>query len=430
MISRANFRARELLLVSIILISSTPTTSSQTPEPQNRNKYIKIFWIERITADGRLILREYDFRSTRSLNVPEIEIWSKKLDTEDPSGFFYWDAEPDLKYTLLRQGLARLKDPTSASIEYIDAEIEAKSKRIGIWADPPQSSNPPPPSSPDPSSSPSSDETHRSFVDKIINWNWKEIGSILIKVILGAITLYGGAAFIKLVTDWRKRHKVPIKFVGLSSTGKSWLWRRLVDPDISDKELEEIDITEFAIDKKEAKPKPMGRYEIFPVYTDMPGGKPGIQVTKLLEGKNKFRRLRRFLIPSKSVWIMMLATTPEKSVERDSDLEQKINSDYIVEQLGHLNLPLGILAAEGTPKPQMVITCIGKFDLFADNSSSDSSSKEARILLEKLFQRHISRIKEECAKQGIPSEILFCSARKGWGANDILRHISKALFED
>jgi hypothetical protein len=428
MSSKTNFRLRDVLLVSIILIFSTSITNSQTPEAQNRNKNVKIFWVERITADGQLVLREYNFRSTRSINIPELEIWSEKLNTEDPSGFMYWDAEPDLKYTLLRQGLARLKDATSASKEYIEAENEAKSKGVGMWSVPPQST-PSPPSSV-PSSSPNPDETQPSFIDKIINWNWKKLGSILITFIVGAITIYGGASFIKLITDWRKRHKVPIVFIGRPSTGKTWLWSRLLDPDISEKELSEIQRNEIAFTKRAATPKPMGRYEIIPDYTDTPGGEPGIQVTELLAEQRKFRWLRKFLIPTKSVWIMMLATTQENSAQRESALEQKIDSEYIAEQLGHLDLPLGILASARTPNPQMVVICIGKFDLFADDDSRALSSKDARILLEKLFQKHISRIKDECEKQGIPSPIIFSSARKGWGANDILRQISKALFED
>jgi hypothetical protein len=250
----------------------------------------------------------------------------------------------------------------------------------------------------------------------------------VISIFIAVTGWFGGSALIKAIRDWRRRHQVPLIFLGRPSTGKSWMWRRLVDPDVAPHELEKIARSDVSVKKKTPQRKPLGRYEIIPIYIDTPGGQAGQQVNSLLEETGFLKKLRRILIPTKSVWIIMLATTPEIQINRNSPDDKKIDKLYIEQQLGHLDLPLGILSSTQKPKPQMVITCIGKFDLFAEHDSKAKSSGPARTQVESIFLRHISRIKKECKDQVIPFELVICSALEGWGTMEIWRHIENAIF--
>jgi hypothetical protein len=395
-------------------------------EPTNPNQSPKIYWVERITPDGQLILQEYSVSSTQTLDFPDLEIWSERLGRRDPFSM-YMGTIPDFKLRLLEQGYARLKDETSASREYVEAQKTAKAAGYGMWPEPKVNPQPSliPQETPFPSPAPTAEATpvaeSTPFLQILRDLPWRTILKIFV-VILG---LVGLPAIVKVLVQWRRRHLVYLIFVGLQSTGKTWLWNRISDPDITEEELGKIEKTDLMLKKKAPRKKPMGKYEIIPVYYDIAGGQAGKQVTTLLDGNRRFQKLRKFLVPRKSVWILMLATTQDKTVDFNSPSDKKVDPLFISEQLGHLYLPLGIATSEVTTKPEMVITCIGKFDIFADNNPNDAHAKEH---LEEIFRPHINRIRDDCKRMRIPTEKVFCSARKAWGTDKVLRHLEKALY--
>jgi len=400
-----------LTLIVLSLALSLTKPSAFTVNAQDTTGKTKVFWVEEINADGGLVLREYSSKSTRIINVPELEIWDKKLNTKDSIGLIYW-GEPDWKRVLLEKGLARIKNDASLTDGYSDIEKQAKNERNGMWAElmPPL---------PQPS---------KGWIDKIIGFvGWQKYEQRLRNFkewLVGFLGLSTLVALVKLIKTWEKRRKVKLKLIGLSSTGKSYLWHRLLDPEITESELLKTLGHRKSDDarRKATRSKAMGRYEITPIYYDTPGSKPGVQTAVMLEGSRGFQWL------NKSIWMIMLATTPDHTISRSSPEEEKIDRDYISEQLGNLNSPVGLLASGKISPPKMVIVCIGKFDLFADNHPADSSSRDIIAELEGLFRQHIMRVENECKAKRIPSEVIFCSATKGWGTNDILRLIEKALF--
>jgi hypothetical protein len=379
-------------------------TSSSTPE----DKRASLFSLKKITPDGKLIVRRYDVNSTSEIDASDLEIWHDQVDKEDPLRIFYWQPQPDWKLELLNRGYARLKDEGKAPANYLEAQALAKKSGLGLWASQQPASKPSPTA-----------ESPTGLGD---------IAYVLLWVVIAVTGWFGGSACIQLVLAWWRRHQVPLILVGRPSTGKSWLCNRLIYPDIATSDLQRIKRTEVSLKEKPRLKKPLGRYEVTPVYVDTPGGKAGDQVNRLIEEKGFFKWLRRVFIRTKSVWLIMLATTPETNVHEGSPEDRKVDLAYIEQQLGHLDLPVGMLSSERTPKPQMVITCIGKFDLFSSRDPNDSSSEAAKNKLRSIFLRHINRVEKECKDQGIPFQLVMCSALKGWGTNEIWRYVEKAVF--
>lgn len=419
-----------LVILSFWLLPAFAQNSAESP-----GVAAKLFWVERITEDGTLILREYGLSSTQSLNFTDIEVWPKSLGKYDPFFSTYSGTPPDFKLKLLANGYARLRDENSAASEYVKAQNEAKAKGYGMWPKPaPPSASPgasnsasPEHAKTDPAPSPSVEPSSLDGVNRVIgviqSWNWWNI----LKGFGALIGIIGLAEIVKLIRAWRRRHKVPLVLVGLPSTGKTWLWESIADAEMSITEKEKIKRTEHTTKKATSK-VPMGKYEIVREGIDTPGGQPGEQAASLLDGNRRFQRLRMLFVPQKRVWLIVLATTPDKRVHMGSPWEEKVNPLFVQEQLGYLNLPLGLLGSKVTLKPQMVIICIGKFDLFANAKPTDTSTKSERAQVEAIFKEHVSRISKECQDNGVKVERVVCSAKENWGVNDISRHIQKTLY--
>ena len=223
----------------------------------------------------------------------------------------YW-AQPDVALELLRNGYARLKEQSSAPLAYQEAELDARAAGKGLWeskASPPELIN-------------SGDS----------NWpDWPEL-----KIsILRWIDLYGGIsavigaiiATISIIIRFTRRRRMPLLFLGPQGVGKSWLWSRIRNPDIDEDALRKIPRTDSTKRPKNVNTEPMGPYVVTPIYIDTPGGQPGAQTTELL------RKSR--LVRQKVVWIITLSTTQEAVTHKSSEAE-KIDNEYIYEQLGYL----------------------------------------------------------------------------------------------
>jgi hypothetical protein len=333
----------------------------------------------------------------RALNYSDLSIWRKKLGVRDPTNIIYF-SRPNLKTVLLKEGLATLKDPASASADDRTAQLMAKLGKKGLWAEislvPLRRAAPP------------KEKT-------------KAIG---VEEIKSAIALWGGIAAViatligigRLVYKLTRRRKVPLLFLGVRGVGKTWLWSRMINPDISVEELNKIETSNEVRIRRASKPEPMGRYEVTPKYIDTPGGMPGQQVTELMGRKR--------------VWIIILSPNSNKAVTIESREDLKVNSQYVAEQFGYLSLPLGLMASPKAKKPTLVILAISKVDLFSTVDPSRREFEEAKKKLSRIFSRHIAAIKDECDRRGIPHQVEYCSALLGWRTESVLRHVKGALF--
>lgn len=361
----------------------------------------KLYWVEYITPDGNAIVRTYESTATQSVKVPDVELWPQKVNVRDPMSELYWE-EPDLTYEILRKGYGQLKNASEASLRHQEAQLDAAAVGRGLWDLKDGTSKAP--------------AEHKEGLlpanflspEKAVYWIsvWGGVSAVLGSIALLARSLVG----------WWRRKRLPLVFLGAHSVGKSWLWARIKDPDITLDQLEAIDRTDVTNRTSALQPKTMGKYVVTPTYIDTPGGQPGWQVTEMLG--------RRWLKPRKTVWVILLSTTPLKSTTRESPEDQKIDSDYMAEQLGYLMLPLGILSSPRAPKPNMIIMVISKFDLFAEKDDFVPAKQKLR----ELFRRHIERVEGECSRADVEFKLEFCSAREGWRALNIHSHIEKAIF--
>lgn len=347
-----------------------------------------VYWIESIEPTGEATLHTYKESEIRKNDLPSIQVWEQKIGTQDPMHLMYWTREPDITYELLRSGYARLRDERSATQIYKEAQFAAKNARLGMWNLP----HPKP--------------------------DWERL-----------LTLYGGigavlaglSAVLAFVLQIYRRRKVPLLFLGPSSVGKTWLWARIRDADISHDDLMRLDRTDVTMRESASEALPMGRYEVKPIYIDTPGGQQGWQASELLR--------KHWLFPRRVVWILLLSTTRLKAASRNSRDDEKIDRDYVSEQLGYLYLPLGFLAAPKAQKPSLVITVISKFDLFSERDPTTPEARPAKDQLESnVFGRHIAMIREECKRARVDFKLEHCSALNGWRTESINRHIRQVLF--
>jgi hypothetical protein len=364
----------------------------------------RLFYVDSISSDGHAVLYEYDYLSQRKVPLSNVEVWAEKVDAQDPMKTIYW-AEPDVTLELLRSGYARLKEPEKAPLKYQEAELDAKAGGRGLWDKNDQDSK-------------GKEEAEEDGID------WSRVKATMLQFIL----LYGGlgAVIAALLGIWGftlrllRRRRMPLLFLGLHAVGKTWLWTRIRKPEISHEELNEITRTDATMYDKLTAPEPLGRYELMPIYIDTPGGQPGMQTTEMLK--------KYWFVRQKSVWMIILSTTPLSEVTRASRDEDKVDREYISEQLGYLALPLGMLAARKTPKPAVIVVVISKFDLFCEFDPSSPDAQQAKDRLRGLFSRHVARMEEECSRVGVKFKVEFCSALRGWRTEILSRHIKDALF--
>jgi len=220
-------------VVALLFACSAFTGTVLAQPARGSNEPPKVYWVEKITPDGKLILHEYGVSSTQALEFPDLEIWKEKLGETDPFSL-YLGSIPDFRLKLLESGLARLKDEASASTKYVEAQNSARAAGYGMWPRPQPSTRPSPIAKLTPTPlqaipTPSVEPTAVPIGEIVASWPWRFIA----KIVLVALGLIGLPAIGKVFLLWRRRHLVYLVFVGLKSTGKSWLWNRISDPDIN-----------------------------------------------------------------------------------------------------------------------------------------------------------------------------------------------------
>jgi hypothetical protein len=366
--------------------------------------------VKRIEPNGKIVVSRFAWSEDYSvlLNGARPEIKSNMLLRSFP----LFPREPDWEFELIRKGIVPLHQSPSTLPVYVEAEKEARRLKLGIWKGTSQNK----PDSPQPSSTPKPVKT--GLIDRL----WK---SFDLEALKSAIAFWGGLSAAILTGSWllqqgiraSRRIEVSLLLLGPKSAGKTWLWARLDNPDISVADLEKLNPTP-SVQKtsKPIRPRLMGRFEVYPFYIDVPGGEPGRHHEQMTK-KRLFKR-------NKCIFILILSTTPDVT-----DNANVIDREYISEQLGYVSLPLALISSANSTKPAMCMVVITKFDLFSDREPRHSGSSSAISQLNGIFQPHIARLEQACKTRGIPFELMFCSARDGWGIDSIYNRIEKALFK-
>jgi hypothetical protein len=403
---RPQFLPRTLILVSSLLVSFE-IFGVNRQSIAKRNRFM--LRIESIQSGKNLVVAKYSWSDTFNQTIQDVEFDFKDKQLLESFPIFFY--QPDWKYELLRRGVVRLSNPSFAFSTYRSAEQEAKTKKLGIWKG--QTNHTLPPS---PATRLRSPNRLEALNKLLAGLSWRRIQD--------GIAQWGGVSACIAAVFWiisqairiSRRVEVSLILLGPKSAGKSWLWARLDNSEISVADLGKLGPTpSVKKSSKQVRPKLLGRFEVHPYYVDVPGGEPG----RHFEEMTRKRLLKR----NKTIFLLTLSTTP--AVGKDPD-----NHDlaYISEQLGYTALPLGLITAGKTKKPSMCIIVITKFDLYSDREPKHSSSANAVKSLKETFKPHIARLEEACKSAGIPFDVLFCSAREGWGVDSIYNRLEKGLF--
>lgn len=425
-----------IAIMLVILMTSTPTYAQEDDNGRTKNYYV----IE-IDEDGTLSYREYEMASTKFVKLENIEVWDDKINSFSPLRLVFWDTPPDFETVLLRNGYASIIDPNLASSDQLAAQEQAQSDNLGLWFVEPTPTPPPTaapaldvvPTPPPAESEPSPDNSSADeggFLQRLPFANRIDLNAINTagQFVLAVLGLYGGAEFIQLVRGWFRRHRVRLIMVGRPSTGKTWFWKRLVDRDITENELFEVDQRTLLNNRKVLSEIPMGRFEIVPEYIDVAGGNAAEQLKNLLSYPKFTRMLRNFFFRGQDIWLLFLSTTEARDASYGMTMDELVDKSYIDQQLGHLELPMGSLQFRYAVSPKMIFLVISKFDLYSQHPPTDAAARAMRNTVEQIFTEHLAKVQTECINQEVPFKLVFVSALKNWGTEDILRHISNELY--
>jgi hypothetical protein len=111
---------------------------------------------------------------------------------------------------------------------------------------------------------------------------------------------------------------------------------------------------------------------------------------------------------------------------------QFVDNEYVQEQFGALQLPMGILSSSSLrrfdARFDLVVVFITKFDLFSYTDQIDNT--HGRTMMNEVFKDHIDRIAQACTRRGLAKPVVIVgSANKAWGyteLEDILHGALKA----
>ena len=357
--------------------------------------------------DGKLKYSVWTYKEARTLDLSDLELSSEALGNQPLRIVIYGNVRK-FKVILLKRGLAKLKDESSANAQLKSAQDYSRAKGIGLWKSVAAASDPSKPKPP-----------------PTIDWNaiWKSVSRF--------VAAYGGYAAaigtimagIQLLRLYRKKRKLYLLFLGVRSSGKTTLFKRIFYPTERPSECDKPRTTLATTRERSKEQINWGDFVVTPEYIDTAGGKVGEQATEMLQRDDWLQRLIR---PSRYVWLIVLATT-NKNVSKNDTFDNKVDNGFIREQLGYLALPLGLLQAKDTHKPDMVFVCLSKFDLFSDADPDNESACTALRQIENLFVQHVNRIKEH--SNTIPVQVEICSACEGWRTHSIRDSIERKLYK-
>jgi hypothetical protein len=376
----------------------------------------------------------------RTVSFSDLEIWPNIPPDQHPLRFFY-DGDTDYRQLFLENGFARLKEGVTGPPELVAAQDRAKTQQVGMWAPPRKleststaqtattataTASSTTTAEPEPAPTP----PEPSWWSR--TWTWiagdqaRGLAVQMVRSIVLVVGFFGAFEFIGVFIRWRRRFRVDVIFFGQISVGKTWLWLRTVHPNVSATTLEGQRPTQGAAAKKLHR-MPMGDYTMRPVFNDLPGSRPGAQLTQLLD-RRRFWRLQNTVFPQKRVWVISLASTIDKSVTRESAPEKRVNRDHLTEQYGSLVLYEAALREPHTHKPALVVICITKADLFADDEDALKPGRLASTEISKVFFESVRRLETVCKEEHVRCVAIITSARLGWGCENFVKGLRDAFY--
>jgi len=361
------------------------------------------------STKDQITARHFTFAGDKQIDVSDINISPDAGNSPTPFQIIYLSSDPDYKMELLTRGLATLRDPNTAKPEYRAAQEKAKSELVGIWAL---------------DKSTTQAGTFQHGFATITQY----LGTIIGYLVSTGVALWIIQAAIRTIFF---RKKVNLLLLGEAAAGKTAIFLRLVDAHAPREKILDTEPTK-AVVNKEQHFIPLGKYEITPKLTDIPGTAYGAvwdAFTPLFAGLQdifpKGKLWDCLFLRTDTVIVMVVAPSKRKSSSNGST----IDSDYVAMQRGYLQANIGgIVGARKTQKPKIIILFINKFDLISSHPPTDSASTEHKSIIQETFSVHCSNTAISAQNAGIPWEVVIGSALENWNCDRIMELIKVHLY--
>lgn len=368
------------------------------------------------TRGDTLYYAQYQLSGTGIVTLTDLILNDSIRNTSDPLDIIYFRL-PDFKEELLKKGLATLRAPETAPAAYRTAQQSAQRQpEINPVDSTLQDSST---ALPDSSVAPIPVGSNRwSKVAKAIGW----LASIGLLAVVGRTIWYW----------FYGRKRVRLVLIGEPSAGKTAVLHRLLDPNVDRHTIETLAPSKAVETLRKKGPIDMGKYEIHPVFADIPGAKYGSVLDELIP---TFPTLER-LAPNSTFWdvillrrlrIFVAVVAPNRAAPKHRDPEP--DSDYITQQLttvnGFINSSLSSTKAR---RPRLVILFINKFDQLSSVPPDDSAAQGAREHVYDLFDKHVTSIRDAAKRASIPQTIIVGSALQNWNCDRIIASIRRELY--
>lgn len=404
-----------LLLTAVFVIDCKGDAGSNKVGPQDSSQ--QTIFIEEIQKDY-LIYGTYQKKDTNRLDISDLIVSEDIIGKGNPLNTLY-ENKPDFKKELLVRGVAQLKFPETAPIDYKAAQQKAKDGQLYIWRveTPPRQITQTQVENQKPRG-PIPDGT----LQGIGNIMWKVVAFIVSLGAVGWLFLryVGGSLYKKF---WLQR-RMRLLIIGHKSAGKTGLCMRIIDPNVPRQQILDLETTPGKREER-CEVIPIGRFEVHPILIDISGSKPSFVWDQFVHISiwDKLWHIKM----SKLVLLLVLSPTMQKE---NNPANKVLDEKFVYTQLGYVQAFIeGALGTKFTKKPQLLIIFLNKFDLFSKYPPDDSQSEITARDFGNMFFDHVECVTMAANKANIPYEIVKGSALEGWNCPRIKEIIQRKLYE-
>ena len=212
--------------------------------------------------------------------------------------------------------------------------------------------------------------------------------------------------------------------IGHTTVGKTVLFKRLLDKNVTREELLNEPITPGLNVQELPKHIPYGKFEIHLKIEDIAGSKFTLTFEELR---------RRWYSRLQTVLLVVLSPTSEKKVRADDNEagadRHPVDPHFVSVQLGYMQaLVQGALGARHTIKPKAIVLYMNKFDLFSDLGPEDSTSRDAESEFKSIFAEHIECAQMSAHNLGVKMYPIVGSALNAWNCEKVIKIVGEILF--
>lgn len=394
---------RGLALIPVLLPMALAVGPSPSPTPSLINQYPFLFAYQ-LANNGNTIDMGTGIERNYAIDVSGLSV---NLGCARSAHF---PNISDIRVDLLKQGCARIVGKPQNLVEK-NAEAQAKTKHLGIWAVK---------NTPTQSSKASADHKSASLLKAITRWiaKHKLISASSIGLLVAILASPWLIALVRLAVEFFHKRKVRILIAGIRSVGKTGLWIAWKN-EYTGGSAGQISGLDPSVKPQQAKLQPieLTKWRLEPTLIDTPGAQPWHVINSIRRSagpKSAARRARRVLL-------YVVAPCPDEQKTSTDPFDR----DYVAKQEGYAHLPMAIIGQRDPRiRPDLVVMFANKFDLLSDVRPKDSNGTDAAQMA-LAFASHRELIEKACNEASVPFSWIIGSAWRDWGIDDLRKSLAR-----